>query len=73
MVHTLDRVPASATRYVSLEAVAEQLDVTVNTVRNWIKSGRLTGYRVGPRVVRVDAAQIEQLIQPMPASESCDR
>jgi excisionase family DNA binding protein len=48
---------------VSIATVADQLGVSTRTVRRYVASGRLTAYRVGPRLLRVDADQAaEQLL-----------
>jgi excisionase family DNA binding protein len=45
--------------YVSTETAAEILDVSKKTVRRWIDTGRLPAYRVGPRYIRIDLAELE--------------
>lgn len=46
-------------RYVSIQFAAEYLGVTDRTVRQMISDGRLTGYRNGTRLVRVDLNEID--------------
>jgi excisionase family DNA binding protein len=46
-------------RYISTEEAADFLGVSKKTVRRWIDTGRLTGYRVGPRYIRVDLNEVE--------------
>jgi excisionase family DNA binding protein len=41
-------------RLVDLPTAAAELGVTTRTARRWIDCGRLAGYRVGVRSVRVD-------------------
>ena len=37
------------------------------TVRRWIASGRITAYRVEPRLIRVDLDEVEaKIIHPVP-------
>jgi len=48
----------------SIEATAEHLGVQVQTVRRWIAAGHLVAYRVGPKLVRIDAASIEAMLRP---------
>lgn len=38
---------------------AEHYGVHPITMRRWIKSGHITGYRVGPRLLMVDLDEIE--------------
>jgi len=57
-----------ARRYASVQTAAELLDVDPITVRRWISQGRITGYRVGARLIRVDLNEIEaELVQEIPA------
>lgn len=46
--------------------VAEYLNVTDRTVRNFVSRGLLPAYRVGGRVVRFDARDVEALLRPIP-------
>lgn len=38
---------------VTIKQAAEQLNVHTNTIRNWIKAGKLPAYRLGVRLVRI--------------------
>jgi excisionase family DNA binding protein len=49
-------------KMVSVAAAAEHYDVSRQTVRRWIASGRITAYRVEPRLIRVDLEEIEKKI-----------
>ena len=40
---------------ITINEVAEQFDVSTRTVRRYIASGRLTAWRVGPRMIRLGA------------------
>lgn len=52
---------------VSLETAAEQLNCSSKTIRRRIADGTLTGYRLGPRLLRVDIAELDcLLIRPIP-------
>ncbi|MGQ0623160.1 MAG: helix-turn-helix domain-containing protein [Sporichthyaceae bacterium] len=51
---------------VDLDAAAEYLGLSTRTVRNWIADGRLRGYQVGGSVLRVDVADVEALVRPIP-------
>jgi len=64
---------SSALRLVSLAAGAAFADVSVRTLRRYIAQGRLTGYRVGPRLVKVDLSELEQLARPIPAARAGPR
>lgn len=51
-------------RWVSQQEAAEYLGVTDRTIRQMIADGRLTGYRSGARLVRVDLNEVDAAMQP---------
>lgn len=51
-------------RYASLATAGEYLKVTDRTIRQMIADGRLTGYRSGTRLVRVDLNEVDAAMQP---------
>lgn len=53
---------ATRRRYVKLAEAAEYLGVTDRTIRQMIADGRLTGYRSGTRLVRVDMNEIDDAV-----------
>ena len=52
-------------RLSSLNSAAEYAGVHVKTIRRWISAGRLTGYRLGPRLIKVDLTEIDAMLQPI--------
>jgi excisionase family DNA binding protein len=59
-------IPASTRKLVSQTEAAEFAGVCTRTIRNWIAAGVIVGYRTGPRLIRVDIAELEAaLLQPM--------
>ena len=61
--------PATATpdterrrRYASVAQAAEYLAVTQRTIRAMIADGRITGYRIGQRRIRVDLNDIDDFL-----------
>jgi excisionase family DNA binding protein len=58
-------VPMTARRLVSIVAAAAELGVSTKTIRRRIADGSLTAYRIGPRVIRVDLAEMESLLRPV--------
>jgi excisionase family DNA binding protein len=50
--------------YATLKQAAEYLGVTDRTIRQMIADGRLTGYRNGPRLIRVDLNEIDAVMEP---------
>ena len=51
-------------RRLTVRQIAEELDVTERTVLNWLRAGRLRGYRLGgPKAGwRIDASDLERFI-----------
>jgi excisionase family DNA binding protein len=60
----IDTLKPSRRRYVKIAEAADYLQVTTRTVRQMIADGRLTGYRCGDRLVRLDLNEIEAAMQP---------
>jgi excisionase family DNA binding protein len=52
----------------SIAKGAERADVSPRTVRRWIAQGLLTGYRVGPRLVKVDLDEVDAIARPIPTA-----
>ncbi len=55
-----------ARRLMSIADAAERLDCTPRTVRRYISTGTLRGYRVGPRLIRVDLNELDAMLRPIP-------
>jgi excisionase family DNA binding protein len=51
-------------RYAKIAEAAEYLGVTDRTIRQMIADGRLTGYRSGTRLVRLDLDEIDAAMKP---------
>lgn len=58
-----------AGRLISQADAADEASVSVKTIRRWISQGRLTGYRAGPKLLRVDRDELMRMIAPIPAAE----
>jgi excisionase family DNA binding protein len=58
------RAFSSGNAYISISDTANYLGVTTRTVRQMIADGRLTGYRLGARVVRLRRDEIDAALQP---------
>lgn len=52
--------------YVAIKDAAEFTGTSVKTIRRRISDGTLTGYRFGPRVLRVDLRELERTLRPLP-------
>lgn len=59
---------ASHRRFASLDEAAEYLGVNPRTVRRLIADGRITGYRLGPKLLRVDLAELESSLTRVPTA-----
>ena len=57
-----------ARRLVSIDQAARLVDVSPRTIRRRIADGSLTGYRFGPRVIRVDLDEVDALLVRIPAA-----
>jgi excisionase family DNA binding protein len=51
-------------RYVKIAEAADYLQVTDRTIRQMVADGRLTAYRSGTRLVRLDLDEIDAAMQP---------
>lgn len=49
-------------RYGTLQQAAEYINVSTKTIRQMVEDGRLTGYRYGPRLLRVDLSELDSAI-----------
>ena len=55
----------TSTEWLSLREAGRLLKVGRTTLHRWLKQGRLTAYRVGPKAVRIRRADLERLITPI--------
>jgi excisionase family DNA binding protein len=60
--------PLARRELVTLDAAADYLGVSPLTIRRRIASGALRAYRLGPRVVRVDLADVDSMLEPIPTT-----
>lgn len=58
--------------YVSIQAAADLFEVSPRTIRRMIGRGELTGYRLGPRAIRIDLNELAGLLRPIPTSGGFD-
>jgi excisionase family DNA binding protein len=63
-----ERTKADRGRMLDLAEAAEQLSLHPRTVRRMIARGKLAAVRVGPRLLRVRAADVEALGKPLPTA-----
>lgn len=55
------------TQRISQEAAAARWDVSVDTIRRLIAAGKITGYRLNGRIIRVDVAEVDACFRPIPS------
>ncbi|PTU56973.1 hypothetical protein DBB34_06585 [Sphaerisporangium cinnabarinum] len=56
-------------RLASTAVAGERYDVHARTIRRWIAEGRLTGYRVGPKLLKVDLDELDHILcAPIPTA-----
>ncbi|SUA03107.1 DNA binding domain-containing protein [Mycolicibacterium fortuitum] len=54
----------AARRYAKMREVALYLDISERTVRAMVADGRLTAYKLGERVVRLDLDEVDAAMTP---------
>jgi excisionase family DNA binding protein len=59
MTSRRDNHPARAPRFFTISYIAEFFDVSVRSVRRWVKSGDLPVHRFGARAVRVSESDLK--------------
>jgi excisionase family DNA binding protein len=57
-------------RHASTAQAAERAGVHPRTILRYIARGELTGYRVGPKLIKVDLDEIDALFRRIPAGGS---
>lgn len=57
-------------KYVALSDAAKVYAVSTKTIRRRIADGSLTGYRMGPRLLRVDLNELDALLRPIPTAST---
>lgn len=60
----------SRRHYESVGEAAARVGVSTKTVRRWIASGQLVGYRMGPRLLRVDPDDVDRMLTPIPTARA---
>ena len=57
-----------ARRLVSIADAADYVAISTKSIRRRIACGDLTGYRMGPRLIRVDLNELDALLTPIPTA-----
>lgn len=55
-------------RLASIAVAATHADVSARSIRRWISAGLIPGYRVGPRLVKVDLNDLDRLARRIPTA-----
>jgi len=55
-------------RLVPIAVGADSVHVSSKTIRRRIADGSLTGYRMGPRLIRIDLDELDALMRPIPTA-----
>ncbi|WP_454786499.1 excisionase family DNA-binding protein [Mycobacterium antarcticum] len=55
---------AQQRRWASMQQAAEYMGVSLRTCREWIAQGKITGYRINARVIRVDLNELDAAFEP---------
>ncbi|KLO28405.1 helix-turn-helix domain-containing protein [Mycobacterium haemophilum] len=61
MIQTANLRGQHRRQLISIIEAAAVLDISTRTLRRYIAAGRLTAYRIGPRLIKIDAAELDQL------------
>lgn len=55
-------------QFESLTQAAERTGLSIRTLRRRIAAGELAAYRNGPRVIRLDPSEVDQLMVRIPTA-----
>jgi excisionase family DNA binding protein len=62
-IHTTE--PPELPRHPSIPQVALWHNVSTKTVRRWLSEGRIKGYRLGDRLIRIDRDSVLAMGRPV--------
>lgn len=54
--------------FISIEQAAKHTGVSAKTIRRRIADGSLSARRMGPRLIRIEVDELEQLMRPIPTA-----
>jgi excisionase family DNA binding protein len=49
-------------QHLTRRQVSERLQVSIETLKRWERCGRLTGHRIGPKLIRYNSSDVQKLI-----------
>lgn len=59
---------ANRRQWLTQEEAADYLKITPRTVRRMVSSGQLPAFRLGPRLLRIDLADVDALLRRVPTA-----
>lgn len=59
-------------RYESIQNGANRVGVSTRTLRRWIAAGQLTAHRAGPKLIRIDSADLDAVLRRIPTAGGPD-
>ena len=65
-------VRAAPRRWASPTEAAEYFGVKPKMLRRMVAKGKVTGYRMGTRIIRYDLAELDALMRPIPTTKVDD-
>lgn len=54
--------------YITIADAAERGHCSQRSIRRRVSEGALTAYRMGPRLIRIDADELDNLFTPIPTA-----
>ena len=72
MVSFLEDLSVPRGNVASVQIGSQYSGLSENPFRRYISDGRLTGYRLGARLLRIDLNELDQLFKPIPTAGSTD-
>lgn len=63
-------VSVSTPKYVGLAVAADRWGVSIDTIRRLLSDGKIAGYRLNGRIIRVDLAEVDACFYPIPSAKS---
>jgi excisionase family DNA binding protein len=58
--------PQTSRRLITMREACERVSVSDDTIRRRIAAGQLTGYKFGPRILRIDVDELDACFRPIP-------
>lgn len=69
MQHKTQATKHGSRKLVSQIEAGQYAGVDERTIRRWVANGHLPGYRIGPRLMRVDLNDIDAMLRAIPSGD----